>query len=176
MFLILIGYLIIALDVLVGIGGMVWELPPDFLGYLLIAIGAGKLAAENTPFAKTKSFGFVAAGVSGFLFLLRLLSLAYAATSILITMEVAELILMIIVVRLIIAGLRELENKTGLSLQSNILKYIWIALILALVAAYLGQIATTVSGITSLILDLVSLGFFVFLFFAYQTYREFEEQ
>ena len=172
MFLLLIGYLIIALDALVRIGGLVWELPPDFIGYLLIAIGAGKLARENPPFSVAKSFSIVAAGVSGFLFLLRLLSLAYAAASLLIILEIAELVLMVIVVRLIISGLRELENQTGLSLQSNILKYIWIALIVVLAASYLGQIFTTVSGITSLVADLVSIGFFVILFFAYQTYRE----
>ncbi len=174
MLLILIGFLLIALDVLVGIGGLVWELPPDFLGYLLIAFGAGHLRNENPPFDKARSFGFLSAGVSAFLFLLRLLSLAYATPSILITMEVAELVLMVIVVRLLIAGLGEMEKQTGLSLQSKILKYLWIGLIVAVVAAYLGQIFPTVSSITSLVMDVVSLGIFVFFYFAYQTLREAE--
>ena len=160
--------------VLVGIGGLVWELPPDFLGYLLIAIGAGSLRRENPGFTKARSFGFMAAGVSGFLFLLRLLSLAYATPSILITMEVAELVLMIIVVRLLLAGLGEKEKQTGLSLQYNVLKYLWIGQIVAIVAAYLSQIFPTVNGITSLILDIVSLALFVFFYFAYQTLREAE--
>ena len=172
MLLILIGYLLIALDVLVGIGGLVWELPPDFLGYLLIAIGAGKLALENPGFALAKSFSFVAAGVSGFLFMLRLLSLSYAATSILIIMEVAELVFMIIIVRLLISGLGKMEKQTGLSLQYKVLKYLWIGLIVAIVAAYLGQIFPTVNGITSLVLDVVSLGMFAFFYFAYQTIKE----
>ena len=174
MLLILIGYLFIALDALVGFAGMVWELPPDFVGYLLIAFGAGKLRDDNPPFAKARSFGFLSAGISGFLFLLRLLSLAYATPSILITMEVAELVLMVLVIRLLIAGLDEKAKQTGLSFQTKIMKYLWIALIVVLVLAYLGQIFPVVNSFSTLAVDLVSLGIFVFFYFAYQTIREAE--
>ena len=90
MTLILVGFLFVALDILmkVGTAGMVLELPPDFIGYLLIGMGATALRQENSNFDKARSFGWVAAGFSGFLFLLRMLSLSYAPTSVVVILEI----------------------------------------------------------------------------------------
>ena len=106
--LILIGFLFIALDVLLNLGNsMVLELPPDFLGYLLIGMGAARLQMDSRNMDKLKSFGWVSAAVSGFLFLLRLLSLSYAPVSVVIILELAELALMVIVVYLLMSYVKE---------------------------------------------------------------------
>ena len=178
MLLILIGYLFISLDALMslGEGGMLLELPPDFLGYLLMSIGAGKLQEESRFFQKGKGFGYMAAGVSGFLFLLRLLSLSYAPMSVLISLEVAELVLMAVNVYLLISGLRELEQTKQLKLHGKTMWWLWIGLIVVMAVAYPGQMFPVIANITSLAMDLLCLILFVFFYMAHQALQEAREE
>lgn len=174
MLLILVGYLLVCLDVLMQVGesGMILEMPPDFIGYLLMAVGASKLRDESRFFMKARGFGYMAAGVSGFLFCLRMLSLSYTPMSVLISLEVAELVLMAVNIYLLISALRELEQEKKLQLHGKVLRWLWIALLVVLAAAYIGQIFPVVSSITSLAMDLLSLTIFVFLYLAYQKLQE----
>ena len=178
MMLILVGFLCIALDVLLKVGNtaMVLELPPDVLGYLLIGMGATRFRMDSRNMDKLRSFGWVSAAVSGFLFMLRLLSLSYAPVSVVIILELAELALMVIVVYLLMSYVKEKEQITQLPLYSKVLWWLWIALMAVLALNYVGQLIPLLGSITSLVSDLLCLAVFLLLWNAFQLLKEAEEE
>ncbi len=177
MILILVGFLFVALDVLLNLGNsMILELPPDFLGYLLLGMGAARLKMDSRYMDKARSFAWVAAGFSGFLFLLRLLSLSYAPVSVVILLELAELALMVIVVYLLMSYIREKEKITQLPLYSKVLWWLWIALMGVLALNYAGQLIPLLGSITSLVSDILCLAIFLLLWNALQLCKEADEE
>lgn len=176
MIIILIGYLFMALDVLAGFGtNGVIEIPPDFVGYLLIAFGVSKMKEQSRFFMKGISFGVVGAILAGFLFFVRLLSLSYTASTAVILLEVAELIMMMIIFYLVIRGLRDVEAEKCLTLYGNVMKWLWVGMFVILVASYAVQLFDIWSQIATVVTDLISLALFLFLYNAFQTIKEAEE-
>lgn len=173
MIIVLIGYLFMALDVLASFGsGGVIELPPDFVGYLLIAFGMSRMKDQSRFFTKAISFGVVGAILAGFVFFVRLLSLSYTASTAVILLEVAEIVMMMIVLYLVIRGLRDVEAERGLQMYGNVMKWLWVAMFVILAASYAVQIFDVWSQIATLATDLISLAIFLFLYNGFQTIKE----
>lgn len=177
MIFILIGFLFVALDMLMTVAGnMLLELPPDFLGYLLIGIGARQWRKEEKAFEVTATFSWVGAGVSGFLFLLRLLSNNIAPTSMMVILELAESVLMAVVIFLLITAMRNRERDLELNLYTMVMRWLWIAMITALAVSYIGQLVDLLGSIASLVCDLVMLAIFLLLWNGLQLLKEEKEE
>lgn len=171
----LFGFLFLALDVGLQITeSMMLELPPDFLGYLMIAFGMRQFREDSKHFANASTFGWMGAGVAGFLFCMKTLSLNEGTTSLWIILELAELVLTILVTYLMIGGIRDQEQEMGLHLSGTIMKWVLVAYGVLLMASYLLQIFVTVGSIVALAADVAAVALFVMFFNAFGSLQDFD--
>lgn len=171
----LIGFLFIAFDVGLRLTESVnLEVPPDFLGYLLILIGMHKCREESRHFANARSFSWVGLILSGLWFGIKLTGIKNMPFSVPVIMELAELAVSIIVVYLMVAAIREQEELMQLRLGGKILKWVWIGYSALLVLSYVLQLFGWIGSVFALIADLTAVALFFMLFNAFGSMQDFD--
>lgn len=171
----LIGFLFIAFDVGVTLAGnMKLEVPPDFLGYLLILIGMHRCREESRHFANARSFSWVGLILSGLWFGIKLTGIKNMPFSVPVIIELAELVVSIIVIYLLVAAIREQEELMQLRLGGKALKWVWIGYSVLLVLSYVLQLFGIVGIVVMMVSDLMAVPLFFMLFNAFGTLQDFD--
>lgn len=123
------GLFLCLLDYDVTVGTAVFGLLPDFIGYFLMMKGMAELAGENRFFDRGRHLAFVMAVVSAVLYIAHLADPDSMASVVLWTVELVVLVVQLILVRMIIFGVAGLEREHELTMRSELLKSMWLILI-----------------------------------------------
>ena len=144
------GLLFCLLDYEVTVGTAVFGLLPDFLGYFLMMKGMEELASENRFFDRGRHMCFGLAIASVILYIFDLLDPGYRTQVVLWAVELAELVIRLVLLRMIVSGVLWLEHDNGLQLHGTTLRSIWKILIIIAPLCHMVSWIPLVGGICAM--------------------------
>lgn len=140
-----------------------FDLLPDFVGYILIVVGLGQLAAESEQFVKAKSWAIVMAIASAFFGIVGLLGVGYSFALSLVSCVFSCIGLYLMY--LIGHGIRETEQKHAIDMGGEKFLSLWkvqavltlACQVLSLLLTELTLILVSILGVCAIIANIVFL-------------------
>jgi len=129
--LIIWGLVCIFLDVNLPVGPVTIDIIPDFLGFILIAIGMQAYALQSEYYRKLHPFAWGAAAVSAAVYIANMFGVIPLDTLPAVIITVILMVLYLITTYYIYHGIRELEQKQDRILGAENLRRIWIVMVAA---------------------------------------------
>jgi len=129
--LIIWGLVCIFLDVNLPIGPVTIDIIPDFLGFILIAIGMKAYASQSEYYRKMRPFVWGAAAVSAAVYIANMFGVIPLNTLPAVIITVILMVLYLITTYYIYRGIRELEQKQDHVLGAENLRRIWIVMVVS---------------------------------------------
>lgn len=123
------GLFLCLLDYEITVGTAVLDLLPDYLGFFLVMKGMEQLAGENSFFDRGRHLAFGMIIVSVILFIADLMNPAGMVRVWLWALELIGLIILLVLIRMNITGILWLERDHNLKLRGDLLKSLWLILI-----------------------------------------------
>jgi hypothetical protein len=133
---IFIGFLFVYLDFNITFGTSRVGLIPDFIGFILIAIGVAELTAGNDRFSRVRPLAIGMAVYTGLLYGMDLLGVSYNLGILSFLLGLASLIVSFYISYSIVRGVQDLEVSLGQNLNGGPLYSAWLALAVCTVAIY----------------------------------------
>jgi len=129
--LIIWGLVCVFLDVNLPVGPVTIDIIPDFLGFILIAVGMHAYASQSEYYRKIRPFVWGAAAVSAAVYIANMFGVIPLNTLPSVIITVILTILYLITTYYIYRGIRELEQVQGRVLGAENLRRIWIIMVVA---------------------------------------------
>lgn len=123
------GLLFCLLDYEVTVGSAVFGLLPDFLGFYLMMKGMEELAGENRFFDRGRHMAFGLMIASVILYVADLMNPGVMVRVTLWAVELIVLVILLVLLRMIIIGILWLEKDHSVQLRGDLLKSLWMILI-----------------------------------------------
>lgn len=153
------GLALALVDVDLTLGTMTLELLPDFLGFFLIMKGMTSLAGENKFFNLGRHLAFGLAIAYFIVFVANLMDPESMAKVLLWCFELAALIGQLMLMKKIVAGVRQLELDENRDLKGERIQAMWLILVLLSPLAHLVSWVPIVGGVCGIAELLVGILF-----------------
>lgn len=158
------GYLLMFLDF--NINGI--DFIPDFVGYILIAIGASRMIVKSNSFSVAK--------ISAIIMLIYdiIITLINMQGDVIVASTLIGMAVSIFMSYYIVKGIRDIQDADGIQLGAQTLKNIWIADSVLMILCELGVAAgdSELFGISALIGVIVRIMYIIKLNVARNTYND----
>lgn len=129
--LIIWGLVCVFLDVNLPVGPVTIDIIPDFLGFILIAVGMQAYASQSEYYRKIRPFVWCTAAVSAAVYIANMFGVIPLNTLPSVIITVILTVLYLITTYYIYRGIRELEQVQGRVLGAENLRRIWIIMVAA---------------------------------------------
>lgn len=156
---ILWGLALVLVDVDLTIGTMTIELLPDFLGFFLVMKGMTRLAGENKFFNLGRHMAFGLAIAYFIVFVAGLMDPEAVAKVILWCFELAALIAQLMLLKKIVAGVRQMELDGNRDLYGERIQAMWLILVVLSPLTHLLSWVPIVGGVCGIAELLVGILF-----------------
>ena len=153
----LIGALLLVVNLnLTSQGGNVFDLTPDFLGYLMMVWGAKEVNHWSKNFRKLEKTALIFAIYAGVSWLQDALNVTRGGFSFVgIVLGIMSVVIRMISLRWIIKGLFAVEEQTNFELKTSVMNVLWIGLtVLSVLNSLVGLVPVVreICGIATLLL------------------------
>ena len=132
-----VGMLLVFLDVNIGFNDHVFDILPDFVGYLLMARGLEALARESRYFEKARPVAFGMTIYSGILYVVDALAVTVYSQFLSFCLGLLALAASLLLGYWTVSGIRDIEQCRGWDLEGEKLRSMWLYATVIHVITYL---------------------------------------
>lgn len=155
------GLILILLDFSFNLGNFTIGLIPDFIGYILMIKGLDEIINESEKFTKIRPYVQGMAIYTGITYVVDLFGISRSLGIVAIILSIVSVVMSLYITYHIIVGLKDIEGKRGIDLNSDKLYSLWIAMVVLWGLYYIVLIIPIIALIAILAVLGVSIIFLV---------------